>query len=166
MGVPQKDTVWGNIKIDNNTYDILNRPISEKIRFKINNYKKLNNGLLSSTPWQNDKYMWSIDDNKLYLTTIDIKYLDNDDNTLKTIPNIKRKNIIRELFNNEEVYASWYSGNIRIILKKDIKKIDAQMAKVEVTMTLKVLKIKKGKVISSNEEIQKFIKIDIWSYID
>lgn len=60
MSFPSKDTICGKIQYNGKEYDILDRPLSNIIKNRIERFKLRNNCGLSSASWSFDKYKWQI----------------------------------------------------------------------------------------------------------
>jgi len=169
MGIPMKGTVFGQIELDKKIYDIISSPISDKIREDIHKYRSENHCIFSSASFLNDGYRWVVEDDKLYLTAINISCLNkeyiaklearengkefSDEEKREYFSNYSKQNILEPLFNTDKLFAKWFSGEIKVVLKRDEVIKNGRMF---VTLKLNILATTEGKVLSSKEVIEKY----------
>ena len=169
MGIPTKGTVFGQIEIDGEIYDILSSPISDKIREDIDRYRSENHCISSSASFLNDGYRWVVEDDKLYLTAINISCLNkeyiakleareegkefSDDEKREYFSNYTKQNILEPLFDTDKLFAKWFCGEIEVVLESDeVVKNNRKF----ITMKLDILTFIDAKIVSSKEVIEKY----------
>ena len=169
MGIPTKGTVFGQIELDEKIYDIITSPISDKIREDIHKYRSENHCISSSASFLNDGYRWVVEDDKLYLTAINISCLNKEyiakleareegkefsnEEKREYFSNYNKQNILESLFNTDKLFAEWFSGEIEVVLESDeVIKNNRKF----VTLKLNILTTIEGKVVSSKETIEKY----------
>jgi len=132
MGMPKKWDTKGQITYNNKLYDFLSIPLNDEIRTKFNKiFKHFKDegriALVSSAPFMNSTFIWSINDNKLYLNQALINYTkDKDekrtDKKRHIIPVKRPIDVFNEIFpNQDKLFASWVNEAIRIKLNSIIK---------------------------------------------
>lgn len=85
MSIPISTTVFGQITIDDITFDLLSQPLSDEQFEKIKQFKKENNCGISSAPWSVSKYQWRLEDYKLYLVDVRFKLCEDKSNHIQNI---------------------------------------------------------------------------------
>ena len=82
------------------------------------------------------------------------------------ISSIDSKNIIKELFNTDKLFAQWQNKDIRLLLSQETHDIENDKLREKVTMNLRVLKFKDGVLVSIHDEIEEFIHRPLKNYIE
>ncbi len=82
------------------------------------------------------------------------------------ISSIDSKNIIKELFNTDKLFAEWQNKDIKLLLSQEAHNIKNDKTREKVTMNLRVLKFKDGVLVSIHDEIEEFIHRPLKNYIE
>ena len=82
------------------------------------------------------------------------------------LSSIDSKNIIKELFNTDKLFAEWQNKDIKLLLNQEAHNIKNDKTREKVTMNLRVLKFKDGVLISMHDEIEEFIHTSLKNYIE
>ena len=126
MSMPQQDTTFGEIKIEDTKYRIFSRPINDESAEKVVQYKKEYGGF-STAPWIWDNYVWSIIDNKLYLEEM-------------TIWQGSIRNLNELIFGSDEpLLASWQNKDIEALISREEFDIENEPKQKLVKMKTKIL---------------------------
>lgn len=103
--VKMKLVKFGKITIGDQRFDLLTQPLTREKKDWIYLYKKIHRYIKVTTPWGNDFYEWTLEDNKLYLTGI---YFQKS----------KSLNFIAKIFKKERLEANWLNGKVKVLIKK------------------------------------------------
>lgn len=152
MSFPSNDTIWGQIDYNNKKYDLLDRPLSNEIWDKINLYKKENMCGVSSASWSSNKFEWIIEDNNLYISSLKCRLCKNKDN------------LIPAIFKVDKLQALWVNEDMRLVLSKNELGLNNK-GKMIIERELLVLAFKKGILISSSKEIEKYTSKSLKYYL-
>lgn len=167
MSIPISTTVFGQITIDDITFDLLSQPLSDEQFEKIKQYKKDNKCGRSSAPWSVNKYKWIIEDEKLYLVDIYFK-LCEDMKVYKvgeTIPKEVNKNYIIDVFGTNKLFASWLNKELKVLIH-EIPEYNNPNKKREKKRKVLMLKFKDGVIISKNEIEEIYTSNRLQDYIE
>ena len=152
MSFPTQDTIFGTIIYKDKKYDILNNPLEKTLYQKITQYKKDNDCVISTAPWNNNKFQWIIEDDELYLVSIKFKLCQN------------KNNLISEIFNIKKLFASWLNDDVKLLIsKKEIEHINN--GKVKVQRDILILKFSNGILIDTINEIEEYKTLNLEYYI-
>lgn len=143
MSIPTKDTIFGQITYKNKQYDLLNQPLGEVQADKLYKYKKKNNCGMSSAPWIVNKFEWIIKDDKLYLSSIKCKMCKN------------KENLISDIFDTNELFASWVDKDIRLLVsKKELGMNEQKRMMIEIEFL--ILNFKNGLLKNLKKETEQY----------
>ena len=153
MSIPTKDTVFGKIQYKNKKYDLLNQPIGKVQSDKLNQYKKDNNCGISSVPWSVNKFEWIIKDDNLYLSSIKCKLCKN------------KENLINDIFNTSELFASWVNKEITtLVSKKELG--NNKQGRMMIEREVLILEFENGSLKKSRLEIEQYRSSNLKNYLD
>jgi len=153
VSIPTKDTVFGKIQYKNKKYDLLNQPIGKVQSDKLNQYKKDNNCGISSVPWSVNKFEWIIKDDNLYLSSIKCKLCKN------------KENLINDIFNTSELFASWVNKEITtLVSKKELG--NNKQGRMMIEREVLILEFENGSLKKSRLEIEQYRSSNLKNYLD
>jgi len=154
MSMPKEDTTFGDIEIDDEIYKIFSRPIDDASTSKVAQYKNEYGGHSSAT-WITDNYSWIIKDDKLYLREI-------------TIGRGSIRNLMENIFEQEELFASWQNKDVEALVSKeefDLETDHKRRMKL-VKMKIKLLKFKDGILLSIEDATKEFTMKKLKDYVE
>jgi hypothetical protein len=108
MSIPTRETTFGTLKYNGQTYEIFSVPIGEQQSQMIKEFKKAHNYGYSSASWIFNIYEWEIEDNKLFLTNVGSVLAPDD----------REYSILQEVFGTDKLLADWYNINIKALVEK------------------------------------------------
>ena len=153
MSFPTQDTIFGIIIYKDKQYDLLTNPLDETLYQKITKYKKDNDCSISTAPWNNNKFQWIVEDNKLYLVSIKFKLCQNENN------------LISEIFDTKKLFASWHNNDVKLLIsKKEMEHI--KNGKVKIQRDILILKFSNGILIDTINEIEEYKTLNLKYYIN
>lgn len=153
ISFPTEDTVFGKIQYKNKKYDLLNQPIGKAQSDKINQYKKDNDCGISSAPWSVNKFDWIIKDDKLYLSSIKCKLCKN------------KENLINNIFNTNELFASWVNKDIKLLVsKKELG--NNKQGRMMIEREVLILEFENGSLKKSRLETEQYCLLNLKKYLD
>lgn len=153
MSIPTKDTVFGKIQYKNKEYDLLNQPIGKIQSDILNQYKKENNCGISSAPWSVNKFEWIIKDDKLYLSSIKCRLCEN------------QENLISDIFDTNELFASWVNKEIKLLVSKKELGLNKQQ-KMMIEREVIVLNFENGILKHFQKETEQYPSSSLKYYLD
>jgi len=153
MSVPTQDTVFGKIQYENKQYDLLSQPIDKVQSDKLKQYKKENNCGISLAPWSVNKFEWIIKDDKIYLSSIKCKLCKN------------KENLISNIFDTNELFASWVDKDIRLLVsKKELG--NNNQGRMMIEREVLILEFENGSLKKSRLEIEQYRSSNLKNYLD
>ena len=138
MSVPTSTTIFGQIVIDEQAYDLRTQPLGDEQKKRINDFKKEYKCGISSAPWSVNKYKWILEGNKLYLIEVFFKLCED------------KSNLIQKLFATTKLEAQWLNGEIKVWMG-DLEDYSNPDKPREKKRKLMILDFIDGMLISSNE---------------
>jgi len=152
MSFPIQDTIFGTIIYKDKKYDLLANPLDKILYQKITQYKKDNDCGISTAPWNNNKFQWTIEDNKLYLVSIKFKLCQD------------KNNLISEIFDTKKLFASWFSDDVKLLIsKKEIEHI--KNSKVKMQRNILILKFANGVLTDTTNSTEEYQALNLEYYI-
>lgn len=146
-------TVFGQIIINNKSYDLLSQPLSDEEFKKIKQFKKENNCAISSAPWKVNKYKWILENNKLYL--IEVFFILCKD----------KSNLIQKVFDTTKLEAQWLNEEIKIWMQ-DLEDYSNQDKPREKKRKLMTLDFKDGVLVSFQERDEIYTTNKLLDYLE
>lgn len=113
MSIPTRETTFGTLKYEGQTYEIFSVPIGEQQSQMIKEFKKAHNYGYSSASWIFNVYEWEIEEDKLFLTNVGSVLAPDD----------RKYSILQEVFGTNKLLANWKDIKIKAL----VKKIDEKM---------------------------------------
>ncbi|MGE3301368.1 MAG: hypothetical protein AB7I39_13165 [Arcobacter sp.] len=153
MSIPISTTVFGQITIDDLTFDLLTQPLSDSQFEKIKQFKKDNNCGISSAPWSVNKYKWILEDDKLHLVDVRFKLCED------------KSNNIQNIFDTDKLFASWLNKELKVLIH-EIPEYNNPNKKREKKRKVLMLKFKDGVIISKNEIEEIYTSNRLQDYIE
>jgi len=146
MSFPNNETTWALIKYNHKIYKMFKNPISAELLYKYNKVKKV----ICTAPGKCRDFIYSIENNKLYLCKIVDKLFNTYDLT-------------QEVIGKRKKFAKWYSGKLRLLIKRKPCKLPYRKREII------ELEIKNGILIKESIKEEKY-KINgisglLWDYI-
>lgn len=138
MSVPTSTTIFGQIVIDEQAYDLRTQPLGDEQKKRINDFKKEYKCGISSAPWSVNKYKWILEGNKLYLIEVFFKLCED------------KSNLIQKLFATTKLEAQWLNGEIKVWMG-DLEDYSNSDKPREKKRKLMILDFNDGILISSKE---------------
>lgn len=138
MSFPTSTTIFGQIVIDEQVYDLRSQPLGDEQKKRINDFKKEHNCGISSSPWSVNKYKWILEGNKFYLIEVFFKLCED------------KSNLIQKLFATTKLEAQWLNGEIKVWMG-DLEDYSNPDKPREKKRKLMILDFIDGMLISSNE---------------
>ncbi len=152
MSFPIQDTIFGTIIYKDKKYDLLANPLDKILYQKITQYKKDNDCSISTAPWNNNRFQWIIEDDKLYLVSIKFKLCQN------------KNNLISEIFDTKKLFASWLTDDIKLLIsKKEIEHMNND--KVKMQRDILILKFSNGILIDIINTTEEYKTLNLEYYI-
>ena len=152
MSFPTQETIFGTIIYKDKQYDLLTNPLDKILYQKITQYKKDNDCGISTAPWNNNKFQWIVEDDKLYLVSIKFKLCQNENN------------LISEIFDTKKLFASYFNDDIKLLVsKKELEQI--KNSKVKMQRDILILKFSNGILIDTIDEIEEYKTLNLKCYI-
>lgn len=155
MSIPTRETTFGTLKYDGQTYDIFSIPIGEQQSQMIKEFKKAHNYGYSSASWIFNVYEWEIEDNKLFLTNVGSVLAPDD----------SEYNILMELFGTNKLLANWKDIKIKALVKKIDEKMVGESTK-ECQREVLRFEFKNGILENVNREIEIYQMKVLKNYVE
>lgn len=152
MSIPISTRIFGQITIDDITFDLLSQPFSDEQFEKIKQFKKDNKCGISSAPWSVNKYKWIVEDDKLYLVDVRFKLCED------------KSNHIQNIFDTDMFFASWLNKELKVLIH-EIPEYNNSNKKREKKRKVLMLNFKDGVIISKNEIEEIYISNKLQDYI-
>lgn len=138
MSIPTSTTIFGQIVIDEQAYDLRTQPLGDEQKKRINDFKKEYKCGISSAPWSVNKYKWILEGNKLYLIEVFFKLCED------------KSNLIQKLFATTKLEAQWLNGEIKVWMG-DLEDYSNPVKPREKKRKLIILDFNNGMLISNRE---------------
>lgn len=157
MSLPTKVTIFGSLKIDNQTYPLYSIPLEDEHFKLLREYVNACECGKSSAPWKFNKFHWELDQKKLYLIGIDFD--------LCPKPKIS---YIRDIFGEDKIFASWMNKEIRALISivKETAVNTEKFERREIIREVMILEFKEGILQKRSEEIETVKIRSIKNYIE